>query len=483
MKFSEIYKSNIKAVTSALESMWCSESDGSSKQKAYAEQLNTLIKTELFASENYVPLVQSMERYESVHSVSEAEAVRLVGKDLWDKLQPVDPEKHYPPYEHQYKAWKALLEPSVCQSMVVTTGTGSGKTECFMLPLVRDLLDHPLPQDHPHQIRAIFLYPLNALMEDQKNRIQKLLSGTDLTFAVYNGNLPENRDDDNAAEITKEKSKYPNILATRQELHQTPPDILLTNPTMLEYMLLRSKDQRLFSDGSLKWIVVDEAHTFTGAAAAELALLLRRVVNAFNDPKDIHFAASSATIGNGEDPEQERESLKKFIADISGVKPSLVKVITGHRIPYVPTEDTEFSRCKSLLTERDYLPLTELIEGEDDIESKLCRLDELCDQGLRAKVHFFFRVPNSGIRVQLDNWEDEDNGVLKLISTVPKQPEATPALEIFRCNSCGEYFAVAETTSDKPDEYRATVKGDEDLFDFNKYSYINCLYYRLFICF
>jgi CRISPR/Cas system-associated endonuclease/helicase Cas3 len=72
-------------------------------------------------------------------------------------------------------------------SIVVTTGTGSGKTECFMMPLVYDLLQNP----KANEIQALFLYPLNALMEDQKERLEELLCGTNLSYAVYNGDLPE----------------------------------------------------------------------------------------------------------------------------------------------------------------------------------------------------------------------------------------------------------------------------------------------------
>ena len=275
MKFAEIYHSNLKAAKETLTSLWCSEAV-SDAQRAYALQLRELIDKKLFADESLYPVVQSMEYYKSTEGRDFDSAMNLIGEDLWKKTK--GGFRGFHPYIHQYECWKKLLGPNK-ESIVVTTGTGSGKTECFMLPLVRDLIDNRLDEGE-NQIQAIFLYPLNALMEDQKSRMQALLEDTDLHFAVYNGNLPEREDDDNTDEVNEELRKYNNIIPTRAQLHQTPPDILLTNPTMLEYMLLRDKDQRLFKKGSLKWIVVDEAHTFTGAGASELALLIRRVINA-----------------------------------------------------------------------------------------------------------------------------------------------------------------------------------------------------------
>ena len=313
MKFADLYQENCTAVKETLKAMWCSNIQSETQEK-YAEKIGKLIDDELFTSEKYMPLVQCMDKYKS--TTHEEEALSIVG-DLWEKSigHKKGGEDYYPPYEHQCDAWKALSNTNGPKnSMVVTTGTGSGKTECFMLPLVRDLLDH----EKKGQVEAIFLYPLNALMEDQKDRLQTLLDETHIKFAVYNGNLPEsdpgiNADNESQRKlhdrIQEERNKYKNIVPTRSELHtqNNRPNILLTNPTMLEYMLLRKKDQCLFTPGSLKWIVIDETHTFSGAGAAELAMLLRRVLAAFDvKPSDVRFATSSATIGNAKNGQRKK---------------------------------------------------------------------------------------------------------------------------------------------------------------------------------
>lgn len=466
MKFSDLYKDNKKAVRDTFITMWCSNTRNEVQSK-YAEQIRLLINGELFSSEKFMPLVQCMDRYESVHSVSDEEAKALVG-DLWNKS--------YSPYEHQYQAWKALSNTDgPKQSMVVTTGTGSGKTECFMLPLVHDLVQNA----QQHQIEAIFLYPLNALMEDQKERLQELLDKTNLKFAVYNGNLPNEDKGENTADqfekmqhdrISKEQIQYPNIIPTRKEMYQTRPNIILTNPTMLEYMLLRKKDQDLFTPKSLKWIVIDETHTFSGAGAAELAMLIRRVLDAFDvEAKDIRFATSSATIGNATNEEQQQrndEELRKFISDISGVPMDQVKLISGIRNHMGKSANQEVERCRKLLSENDYVRL-DVMFPEGDIEQKLMALDALCEmetEPLKAKVHFFYRVPNNGLRIQLD---DSKDGVFNIKSTIPIDANETPFLELFRCEHCGEYLAVAETVPNSAHKYRAMTQSASDIFEFD----------------
>jgi DEAD/DEAH box helicase domain-containing protein len=100
---------------------------------------------------------------------------------------------------------------------------------------------------------------------------------------------------------------------------------------MLEYMLVRAEDRPLIdaSQGKLKWIVLDEAHSLVGAAAAEIALLLRRVLLAFSvKPEDVRFIATSATIGSGETV---RQQLQRFLADVAGIRDDRVHVIEGGR--------------------------------------------------------------------------------------------------------------------------------------------------------
>lgn len=486
MKFAELYKDNVRTAKRLLKSMWC-RSYNSPTQEAYVKQIADLIDTELFASEQYMPLVQCMEQYPSLEE-GKRDEVNTAMRGLWEKAieDPQKPEKYFTPYEHQWNAWKALEKESngEKQSMVVTTGTGSGKTECFMLPLVKDLtesVDGKLRAKQNGKVEALFLYPLNALMEDQKDRLHKLLKGTGLTFAAYNGDLPrqdfqqpQNRNEKRIHDrISEDKTKYiETIIATREELHQKGANILLTNPSMLEHMLLRKEDQHLFSS-SLKWIIIDEAHTYSGAGAAEIAMLIRRVINAcgIDDANKIRFALSSATIGNAKNKEEEKENEKKlldFISDITGVKIENITPISARRFAKKTSANKEIEKCREMLINNDYVSLNQLF-STGTIEEKLHKLDEMCEESLDAplkvKVHFFHRIPNNGLRVQLDSFCND--GTLKVKSFVSTN-STTPALELMQCSSCGEFIAIAEDVPNQVYKYRCYSGNEHDIFEDNK---------------
>ena len=498
-RFAELYKNNRTAVEKTLAAMWCGEARNES-QKGYINQLKMIIP-EVFAPKDAMPLVQCMNSYETVYPEHEAEAKEMVGT-LWQKCMP-NADTYYPPYEHQYQCWKTLLKEKTPDgknmSIVVTTGTGSGKTECFMLPLVQDLIEHHIPE----QVQAIFLYPLNALMEDQKARMEKLLAGTNLTFAVYNGDMPEflpNEDDKNYKKVLRKidairgiirdedgnviEEKYPHVIATRAELRQHPANILLTNPTMLEYILLRDKDRKLIhekqeeeGEGTLRWIALDETHTYTGAGAAEIDMLIRRVLMAYGVTTDeVRFATSSATIGNGS--ENAKEELKDFIAGITGLQTNQVKYVDGKRkgIDVIPEEDKEYW-LKLINDNHDgYIKLDDLIKEGDTIEEKLVRLDEMCqkaeDMGLedlRVKVHYFYRVPNHGLYVDLADSHYTEDGSFRVYlenKSGQRSKDDAPLLEMSRCKHCGEYVAIAEEVKyDDGIGYQPITMDDSDMFD------------------
>ena len=499
-RFAELYRNNRTDVEKTLTAMWCGEARNES-QKGYVEQLKKIIP-EVFAPKDAMPLVQCMNSYETVYPEHEAEAKEMLGT-LWLKSMP-GKDVYYPPYEHQYQCWKTLLREQSPDgkpmSIVVTTGTGSGKTECFMLPLVQDLIDHHVPE----QVQAIFLYPLNALMEDQKARMEKLLAGTNLTFAVYNGDMPEflpNPDDRNYKKILRKidaikgitrdaagnviEEKYPHVIATRSELRLHPANILLTNPTMLEYILLRDKDKMLIherqeeeGEGTLRWIALDETHTYTGAGATEIAMLLRRVLMAYGVTTDeVRFATSSATIGNGGKDAQ--EELKAFIAGITGLQMNQVRYVDGKRKGFdiIPNEDKD---CWLRLMNENhdgYLRLDELIPEGDTIEEKLELLDKMCqraeEQGLdelRVKVHYFYRVPNHGLYVDISDPHYREDGSFRVLleNKTDRAEDEAPLLEMSRCKHCGEYVAIAEEVkTDDGIQFQPITMDDSDMFDLN----------------
>ncbi|RAU19354.1 DEAD/DEAH box helicase [Nitrincola tibetensis] len=233
------------------------------------------------------------------------------------------------PYKHQLESWSILLADKP-KSAVITTGTGSGKTECFMIPILQDLVkEHEKSSSALVGVRALFLYPLNALINSQRERLDAWTSpfNDNIRFCLYNGNTEENE-----STVRKAQRERPNEILSRERLRKEPAPILMTNATMLEYMLVRQVDDPILrisrEQQSLRWIVLDEAHTYVGSQAAELSLLLRRVVEAFGkQAHEIRFVATSATIA------EEGASLKlqSYLASLAGVQDDQVVVISGSR--------------------------------------------------------------------------------------------------------------------------------------------------------
>lgn len=255
-------------------------------------------------------------------------------------LDELDSENEYrfpksrKPFRHQLQSWTTLSQPGTPQSVLVTSGTGSGKTECFLFPILSDLVRQTAGNSATLEgVQAILLYPLNALIESQRARLSAWTSPFKgrVRYCLYNGDLPQ----DALPEVDRRAS--PERQIDRQQLRSSPAPILVTNITMLEYMLARAEDQPIIekSSGKLRWIVLDEAHSLVGAAAAEVALLIRRVLLAFNtSPENVHFVATSATIGDDSDTD---DKLRQFLAEVAGIPDAQVHVIKGERaLPHQP---------------------------------------------------------------------------------------------------------------------------------------------------
>lgn len=289
------------------------------------------------------------------------------------------------PYKHQVESWQALLNNK--KSIAVTTGTGSGKTECFMLPVLYDIATNCRNQQG---INAIFLYPLNALIGSQKKRMDawcKALGG--INYAVYNGNTDE------TVASREAQDKLPELVS-RKQIRETPPQVLFTNPSMLEYVLVRNKDVPLLrnSKSTLRWILLDEAHTLTGSSAAEMALLIRRIINAFEvDVRQLRFAITSATVGSGA---ESQERLKEFMSNLCGISENDIQVISGKR---VQTQELEPSKYV-LSTSEDVFksPAPELFK-----EVQQLRQDLLTAPGglLVSEIGHRFRIANQASALKL----------------------------------------------------------------------------------
>ena len=211
-----------------------------------------------------------------------------------------------PLYLHQEQA---IRKTAAGRNVVVASGTGSGKTECFLLPVLSALTAEHAAGTLGPGVRALLLYPMNALANDQVRRLRQLLAGSpQITFGRYTGETPERAREGASLfeELNPGEPRLPGELLSREEMRDSPPHLLLTNYAMLEYLLLRPADLDLFEGkhgGHWRFVILDEAHVYDGAKAEEVGMLLRRLRervrrSATGVQADFQAIATSATVGD-----------------------------------------------------------------------------------------------------------------------------------------------------------------------------------------
>jgi len=310
------------------------------------------------------------------------------------------------PFEHQMTALESFLDG---KDLFVSTGTGSGKTECFIWPIIAKMFDeaHKNPESFKNNaVRTLIIYPMNALVADQLGRFRKILGSEKFVniftndtslkriphFGMYTGRTPysgavkshdnkvlaqqyrdqylinedateeEKKEQEARIEGLKKINKYPskygkdglkrfidnlenNIhdpspydaeLITRFEMRNCPPDILITNYSMLEYMLMRQTETNIW-DSTKKWlsesrenkllIVLDESHMYRGSAGGEIALLLKRLMYRLGISEEkVQFILTTASM-----PDDAENEINQFYYGLTGKDHNNCVFITGHK--------------------------------------------------------------------------------------------------------------------------------------------------------
>ncbi len=245
--------------------------------------------------------------------------------------------------KHQETAIRAIREG---KTTLVATGTGSGKTEAFLYPIISRCLELA-DSGAPPGIVAVLVYPMNALAEDQLDRLRGLLAGRGIPFGLYVGKTPEDEagvraermrpgssNADYAARLKQIRKAGksttlipPEERASRAAMRQAggQPRILLTNVKQLELLLTRGKDIGLFAGAPLEFLVFDEAHTYRGAQGAETACLVRRLRSfCGKEATEVTCVATSATMA---DPARGPDAAKDFARRFFGVDAARVEVV------------------------------------------------------------------------------------------------------------------------------------------------------------
>lgn len=300
-----------------------------------------------------------------------------------------------PLYAHQVKAIRKAVKG---RNLVVSTGTGSGKTETFLIPIL-DYLLRELDAGTLNRpgVRALLLYPMNALANDQMKRLRRILENYPaITFGRYI-NIEETPDTKAKAEAYfrnmygNSEPNIPNELKSREEMHESPPHLLATNYAMLEYLLLRPQATNLFDGETGKhwhFIVLDEAHVYDGANATEIAMLLRRLQDrvAGNLHGKIKGIATSATLGAGK---KDYGEVAKFASNLfnksflwNDDNPEEQDIVGAEFLPVDALGETW-----GQLSPSTYHLLNELVSSDSNSASKLSDLDKILrDAGVPTKV-------------------------------------------------------------------------------------------------
>lgn len=361
------------------------------------------------------------------------------------------------PYTHQVEALEAFYRGD---DVLVTTGTGSGKTECFMWPLVANLVYEAQTSPKTWRmrgVRALLLYPMNALVADQIGRLRKMIGDSEgrfyhkfqkfaaesttsrrPQFGMYTGRTPypgqveKKKDRELASALRKDilekgenfirelqyLGRYPSKkdldnyvnylengvhltdsedaeLITRKEMQNTSPDILVTNYTMLQYMLIRDIEQPIWNS-TKDWlhaspenkllIVIDEAHMYHGSAGGEVSLLIRRLMYRLGIPRDkIRFILTSASIPT--DSEEKIKLLKKFLYEITARDNEITEhdncpgfaIITGKR--------KEISTTMSLEISPEAISCLSIDAFQEEASQKIKAIDSFCQIIGLSRLH------------------------------------------------------------------------------------------------
>jgi len=334
------------------------------------------------------------------------------------------PRKQFDPdrtlYTHQVKSIQKIQQGN---NLVVATGTGSGKTECFLLPILNDILIDPSPG-----LRAIIIYPMNALADDQLLRLRKLLENLpQVTFGRYTGDTPyENNNGQDQSRLINER-------ITRNEIRGNPPHILLTNFAMLEYLMLRPNDSAIFAGQKLSFIVLDEAHTYTGSQGIEISMLIRRVKQYLLNPdKKLQFILTSATLG---DEEKGMKKITSFACDLTGGEFEENDILQGEVIDSFSqdlkeTKDLE-KIGKAIESTGGINGWNEVITNPEDLWKKIIQAefeiqtppqpfttrkilyDLLSDSSILAKIHDFCREEPATVEVLCDKLNVVDSDMVR----------------------------------------------------------------------
>ncbi len=428
------------------------------------------------------PIIELMPHYEVGKTISQLEKENIISKIAADYFRNTGlvtdkNNKEYTLYKHQVTSLDSVVNNN--KHLLITTGVSSGKTESFLLPLLYNILLQKQSTTNS-VMKGIILYPLNALVEDQMSRLRKALEYTKLkdfynryninaiTFARYTGRTPNSDNDvigkelvnqwksvSESKDYNKEELKYYYVntdkgsseIWNREDIRNHHPDILITNYSMLNVMLMNQQDDFIFDntkkwleqDGNVFHIVIDELHSYKGTAGSEVAYLLRlllyRLGISGNSDK-VRFLAASASL-------EKNQATEKYIADFFNIPENEVQ----EKFTIITNED---ALSKNENANQDIIDALTNPTYYNDLSNEMQdRMNHLPnDSSIRIKCHFIFKnmhklyaCSNPECSEVDDKYKYPKRNIGKLYSSNQYRCKCgAKILELSVCSQCGSIF-------------------------------------------
>jgi hypothetical protein len=264
------------------------------------------------------PIIQILKKFKQGRSLKEYVNEGLLHNRCLDIFKTGDNVLH--PYYHQQEAFDVVLKKG--ENLIVTTGTASGKSLCFEVPIINDCLK--MAEENLRGVKAIIVYPMNALANSQYYELAKRLGGSGIKIGLYTGDTkvdPENALINYREIFGEDATPSDSEVISRIEMHNNPPDILITNYVQHELLLTRLEDRKLFAESykrNLKYLVIDELHTYRGKKATDVAFLIRRLKQRTDTIGKLICIGTSATMVSEKESENPEETVAAFATKFFG---------------------------------------------------------------------------------------------------------------------------------------------------------------------
>lgn len=257
-------------------------------------------------------------------------------------------------YKFQEEAYDAISDG---KNVVIAAPTAQGKTEAFVLPIIRNILLTIQESFGNPGVRALLLYPTKALARDQYEKIQSFCEASSLTVGLFDGDVPQNK---------------------RQKMYEAPPDILLTNPDVLHYHLGWERSQLIPMLRTVKYVVLDEIHLYTGSMGANIYYILKRLEM---ESGSVQKIGASATIAN---PKEYAEMV--FDTEVELIASTSAKRGPIHFLMYYPGNRSKYSMIVDLVRALNRGEFKTLVFGNTHTEAEVLNV-LIGDTGIKSMVH------------------------------------------------------------------------------------------------